>query len=152
MKNIKEKVLAIYEKNRRFVPVIAFFGGFIWDAVALGRAVKTFDLVRLGFYFTVALVFLILLSASLESTDQRVAKERNAISQKASDLRAFALSRDLSDTWRFRFSYVVQFCFGGLFSAMIVCYFKSSGSILALVFVGVLAIFFVSNEFLQKSY
>lgn len=151
MEKLKQKLQPIFNKYRRVIPVVAFFGGFIWDAVALGRSVKTFDLLRLGLYFTVAFIFLILLSATLEGVGKN-SKERNAFFQKISQIRSYALDRNLSSKWRFRFSYVLQFCYGGLFSALVVCYFKSSGSVIALLFVGMLSVFFVSNEFLQKSY
>ena len=39
------------------------------------------------------------------------------------------LDREWSPVWKARFTWAVQFLFGGLFSALVVCYFKSSGSL-----------------------
>lgn len=150
-----EKFKTAFEKVRRFVPAVAFVGGFGWDSFTLGRLVQTSDLAILGLYYAVALVFLLLLSATAEDTTTINAEEtssRNKLAAKISKARRFALSRNFTDKWKFRFSYVVQFCFGSLFSALVVCYFKSSGSIAALVLVAMLAALLVLNEFLQKSY
>jgi hypothetical protein len=62
------------------------------------------------------------------------------------------LDREWSAEWRQRFSWAVQFCFGSLFSALVVCYFKSSGSLASFILVILLAILLVGNEFLQKKY
>lgn len=62
------------------------------------------------------------------------------------------LDREWSEAWKNRFSWAVQFCFGSLFSALVVCYFKSSGSIASLFLVVLLAVLLVGNEFLQKKY
>jgi hypothetical protein len=62
------------------------------------------------------------------------------------------LDREWSETWKQRFTWAVQFFFGGLFSALVVCYFKSSGSLASFLLVILLAILLVGNEFLQKKY
>ena len=62
------------------------------------------------------------------------------------------LDREWSDVWKDRFSWMVQFCFGSMFSALVVCYFKSSGSLASLILVTVLAVLLVGNEFLKKKY
>lgn len=62
------------------------------------------------------------------------------------------LDREWSEVWKKRFSWAVQFCFGSMFSALVVCYFKSSGSIASLILVILLAVLLVGNEFLQKKY
>lgn len=62
------------------------------------------------------------------------------------------LDREWSEVWKQRFSWAVQFCFGSLFSALVVCYFKSSGSLASFILVILLAVLLVGNEFLQKRY
>lgn len=139
----------LFLKIKAFMPAIAFVGGFTWDSLTLGQLVKSSDLFILLVYYLVALVFLLLLSASsiiLPSIESQLPVTR------LQKIRFFALGRDFGDTWKNRFSYVVQFCFGSLYSALVICYFKSSGSLATLFFVLLLAGLLVLNEFIQKRY
>lgn len=111
-----------YKRLTRFFPVIAFLGGFVWDSVTLGAIVQSSDLWLLFGYWAVAFGVLVILG-------------RNPV-----------------EKWRSKLTFVVQFCFGSLFSALVVFYFKSSGSIYALLFVVVLAGILISNEFLKDRY
>lgn len=120
----------LYQKTKKVLPVASFFGGFAWDSVTLGKLVQTSDLAFLFVYYVASFVALILLSAG----------ERSVFKFAA------------SDKWQGRFTYAVQFCFGSLFSALVVCYFKSSATIGAFCLVAILAAFLVANEFLQKRY
>ena len=137
----------LIQKIRVLLPAIAFVGGFTWDSFTLGKIVKSSDLLILLAYYLVALVFLLLLSSS--SLAFELQNEKRSLYKR---LHAFALERDYGDSWRYRFSYVVQFCFGSLYSALVVFYFKSSGSLGSLFFVVILAVLLVLNEFLQKHY
>lgn len=148
----KDKITSSYGRVKRFVPAIAFLGGFIWDTFSFGNVIKGTSFALLSLYFVVSLVILLLLSATTKGVIKEYDLNRSKFAQKISELRDFALFRDWSDTWRYRFSYIVQFCFGSLCSALTVCYFKSSGSLATLLIVALLAILLVTNEFLQKSY
>ena len=121
---------SVVQKIRKFFPAAAFFGGFTWDSITLGKLVQTTDLAILLLYYVASLVFLLLLAAEPGKF----------------------LNRAWSEKWQNRFTYAVQFCFGSLFSALVVCYFKSSGSFGAFFLVALLAVFLVANEFLQQSY
>ena len=46
---------------RRWAPALAFLGGFVWDAVTLGRSIKSIDLVILLGYLIGAAVILVLI-------------------------------------------------------------------------------------------
>lgn len=81
-----------------------------------------------------------------------VGYESTAIPANAIVVEHRFLDREWSEAWKNRFSWAVQFCFGSLFSALVVCYFKSSGSIASLILVILLAFLLVGNEFLQKKY
>lgn len=83
---------------------------------------------------------------------QNVGYESTAIPENAIIVQHRFLDREWSESWKQRFTWAVQFCFGGLFSALVVCYFKSSGSLASLLLVILLAILLVGNEFLQKKY
>ena len=83
---------------------------------------------------------------------KNVGYESTAIPENAIVVRHRFLDREWSEAWKQRFTWAVQFCFGGLFSALVVCYFKSSGSLASFLLVILLAILLVGNEFLQKKY
>ena len=83
---------------------------------------------------------------------KNVGYESTAIPENAIVVRHRFLDREWSEAWKQRFTWAVQFFFGGLFSALVVCYFKSSGSLASFLLVILLAILLVGNEFLQKKY
>ena len=234
------------KKIEKFIPAIAFLGGFAWDSITLGQMVYGSDILILLAYYTGALILVILLSAQLEHPEgwtkerlqalaeaqakpkqntssattppkthapvetaveskfkkaasllaekapakaieaanraaqeakdaaakasaqakdaavkakdaaskfaKNVGYESTAIPENAIVVRHRFLDREWSETWKQRFTWAVQFCFGGLFSALVVCYFKSSGSLASFLLVILLAILLVGNEFLQKKY
>jgi len=107
---------------RRFLPAIAFFCGFIWDAVTMGKTVSFFDLLILTAYFFATGIILIL------------------------------LGREIKPEWHNGFTFMLQFSFGGLFSALVVFYFKSAGSLYTFIVVIALVLLLVANEYLEKSY
>lgn len=107
---------------RRFLPALAFFCGFTWDSVTMGRVVSFLDLLILTTYYLGAgLVFVLLV-------------------------------REVKPQWNNWFTFLIQFFFGGLFSALVVFYFKSSGSFYTFVVVVGLVILLVANEFLAERY
>lgn len=82
----------------------------------------------------------------------KVGIENTAIPENAIVVEHHFLDREWSPVWKDRFTWALQFFFGGMFSALVVCYFKSSGSIASFVLVILLAILLVGNEFLKKHY
>jgi hypothetical protein len=107
---------------RRFLPGLAFICGFTWDSVTMGRVVSFYDLLILTTYYFGAGLILIL------------------------------LVREVKPQWQNWFIFLIQFLFGGLFSALVVFYFKSSGSLYTFLVVIFLALMLVSNEFIGKRY
>lgn len=150
----------VVQKIEKFFPAIAFLGGFGWDSITLGTGIDNSDIVFLVAYYTGAFILITLLSAHVLSNlpaettsttnDVPIANQNENISRKKK--RKYFLDREWSDVWRKRFSWAVQFCFGSMFSALVVCYFKSSGSFATLILVVLLAVLLVCNEFLQKRY
>lgn len=107
---------------RRFMPAIAFFCGFTWDSVTMGRVVSFFDLLVLTtYYFGAGLVLVLMV-------------------------------REVKPQWKNWFNFLLQFFFGGLFSALVVFYFKSSGSLYTFFVVAGLVMLLVANEFIAKKY
>lgn len=107
---------------RKFFPAAAFLGGFVWDALTLGRSIATIDLVILLGYYIVAGAILVLIGRQVR----------------------FRLSRYLN--------YALQFLFGGIFSALVIFYFLSSSVLPGFIFVSALLGLLLANEFLEKQY
>lgn len=82
----------------------------------------------------------------------KVGLEKTAIPQNAIIVEHHFLDREWSPVWKARFTWALQFFFGGISSALVVCYFKSSGSLASLILVILLAMLLVGNEFLKKHY
>ena len=121
---------------RRFYPVAAFFAGFIWDALTIGQRVRPLDFVRLGGFLAGAA----LLAWWLARRDAR------AVLPPSSDA-----------GWRLRLGWqlpylAVQFFFGGIFSALFILYFKSSGHFGAWLVALLLGSLLVANEFAGERY
>lgn len=104
------------------LPAAAFLGGFVWDALTLGRAIRPVDLLILCGYFLGAATILVLMGRRVE----------------------FRGSSKLN--------LVLQFLFGGMFSALVVLYFLSSSAAKSFVVVAGLAVMLVTNEFLGEAY
>jgi len=124
---------------RRLYPVVAFFGGFIVDALTLGKRVRVFDFWLLGAYLAGAAVFIVWLA-------WRDARE------KEPPLPAANLKGHVA---RFRWQapyLLVQFFFGSIFSALFILYFKSSGHLGAWLTAGMLGGLLVANEFVGDRY
>lgn len=123
----------------RLFPLLAFFGGFLWDALTLGRRVRVDDFYMLGAYLLAAAVLIQWLArryhrglvAPAPGTEWR---------QRLAQLR-----------WHAPYL-LVQFCFGGIFSALFILYFKSSGYLGSWLTAAVLGGLLVANEFLGERY
>lgn len=119
---------------RRALPAIAFFAGFLWDALTLGRSVGAMDLWLLTGYLAGAAGLLWYLG------HRRARPDAPPTNQPPT-------------WWRESGPYLLlQFLFGGLFSALFIFYFKSSGYLLATAWALCLGALLVANEFLEDQY
>ena len=142
------------ERARRALPAVAFFGGFLWDAFTLGRSVGSMDLWILSGYLALAAGILWFLGRREALAAGQLSAETSAIAetlpQAATTSAAVA---DVRPWWRESGPYLLlQFCFGGLFSALFIFYFKSSSHFLALLLALALGGLLVANEFLEDRY
>lgn len=132
------------EKLRRALPAVAFFGGFLWDALTLGQSVGTMDLWILAGYLAGAAGILWHLG------------RREALAATAAATQPAPAPIDTAATapgWRESGPYLLlQFFFGGLFSALFIFYFKSSSHLLAIAWALGLGVLLVANEFLENRY
>lgn len=134
------------QRARRFMPAVAFFGGFLWDSITIGRKVGAADLWMLAGYLAVAAAILWFLGrhaalATVQPTPKTAAEA------------VIAPTDIVQPWWRVSGPYLLlQFCFGGLFSALFIFYFKSSSHFLALLMALTLGGLLVANEFLEDRY
>ena len=127
-----------------FFPVLFFFGGFIWDAVTIGRNVATSDLVTFVAYLLLAGLILFVIGRP----SYVLADTSNPPSWLPSLLHA---------TYR-RLHYphfpyfLLQFIYGNLLSSLFILYFKSANHWLAWVMTIIMAGLLVANEFIENEY
>lgn len=131
--------IATVKLLRRFYPLAAFLCGFVWDALTIGQRVRVVDLWRLG-AFLLGAGLLLLWLASRESRRARA---------PAAEKGWRACLRGLR--WQAP-NLLLQFFFGGIFSALFILYFKSSGHLGSWLTAAFLGILLVGNEFAGKRY
>jgi hypothetical protein len=129
--NSKEKILgsrAFIQKHERLIPVISFFAGFTWDSITITRIDEVSDNLIIGLYLILLGVLIIL---TLKSEKSR-------------------LKKPLLIKYSHWYPIGIQFFLGGLFSAYVVFYFKSASFTKTAIFLGLLIILLISNEFLKS--
>lgn len=127
---------------RRFYPLAAFLGGFVWDLLTIGQRVRVFDLWRLGAFLLGAGLLVLWLA-------WRNSREPAEPAEPAGET-----------GWRGRFAglawqapyLLLQFFFGGIFSALFILYFKSSGHLGTWLTAAFLGTLLVGNEFAGRRY
>jgi len=111
-----------YPRLARSLPALAFFGGFIFDALTLGRQIIPIDFVILtGYYLICAAILLV-------------------------------IGREIEHRWEGYQVVALQFFFGGLFSAVVILYFLSSSEIGGFTLVAGLTVLLIANEFVEHRY
>ena len=122
---------------QRFYPPAAFLAGFVWDALTIGQRVKTVDFWRLGAFLLGAAVLALWLA-------RREARELSP--------------PPAANGWRGQLAQVswqapyllLQFFFGGIFSALFILYFKSAGHLGSWLMAAFLGFLLIGNEFAGK--
>jgi hypothetical protein len=155
LNKLREK--SAVKKTEKFFPAFAFLGGFSWDSMTIGSKVYGTDLVILFLYYLLALVSIYFIATRI-SVESKNVSSGEIFYGDDSDVEIYQnffgklLNRGWSSAWIKRLTCVVQFCFGNLYSALVICYFKSSGSIASFTIVLILAALLVGNEFLKEKY
>ena len=129
--NFKHKILdsrAFVQKHQRFLPVFSFFAGFTWDSMTITRIDNVSDNLIIGLYLILLGILIIL---TLQSDQNR-------------------LKRPLLTKYSHWYPTGIQFFLGGLFSAYVVFYFKSASFTKTALFLGLLVLLLVANEFLKE--
>jgi len=128
---LKDKIFisrAFVKKHERFIPVVSFFAGFIWDSVTITRIDEVSDNLIICLYLLL-LGFLIILT--LQNEHDR-------------------LEKPLFIKYSHLYPTGIQFFLGGLFSTYVVFYFKSASFTKTAIFLGLLVLLLVANEFLKN--
>ncbi len=124
-KLVKDKAEQTYRRYEKYIPIIAFVGGFIYDSLTLTRIDLMLDNVILLCYTILAGVLLAVWGA---------VKRRRLCHP--------AIIAKLD--W---IVFGINFLFGSLLSSYVVFYFKSAGVGKSYLFVGMLVVLMVANEF-----
>ena len=129
---------------RAYLPAIAFFGGFLWDALTIGRTVAPSDLWILAGYLAGAAGILWWLGHRRHTLSAIVSAEGVPIPVPPATV--------LATLWERAPFLLLQFLFGGLFSALFILYFKSSSHLTAVLWSLGLGGLLVANEFIDDKY
>lgn len=125
-----EPIKNFYGRFERPISSFSLVLGFIFDALTLKRVDTLFEnLVIFGYLFIIG-IFIILIHLKESETGGE---------------------KDPSKS-HFWYVNILQFCFGGVFSAFLVLYFRSADILVAWPFIALLAIIFIANEFLKQHY
>jgi len=116
----------LYRRYERYIGVIVFAVGFIWDSFTMVRIDNVIDIVILLFYLT-ALAIMIFFTLRRQS---------------GHNLPNWACKLEPYFLW------AMQFAFGGLFSSYVIFYFKSASWTRTQFFFIILVCLLVGNEFL----
>lgn len=124
---LRPRLLALYRRHQRRLPLATFSLGFVWDAATLNRIDRTTDNLILLAYLTGLAAMIIVTLRSLR-TPIRV--------------RWIAGIQP-------HFAWAMQFLIGGLLSSYVVFYFKSASWTQTQVFFVLLVSLLIGNEFLE---
>lgn len=123
-----------------FFPVIFFFGGFLWDALTIGRNVAYSDLITFFVYLGIAAAILFTIGSP------------RFILADAAKLPNWLAALYKRFYWQNLPYFLLQFMFGNLLSSLFILYFKSANHWLAWLMSIVLGIMLVANEYLENEY
>ena len=123
------KIKKIYDKYERYITPGAFFAGFVWDTFTLRIDLWLQNLQFVTSLFVAGASILFINAYKADRIHWRGAE----MLSKFTPL-------------------ILQFIFGGLFSAFIIFYFRSGSLAAAWPFILLLVFFFVGNEIFRKKY
>jgi Protein of unknown function (DUF2914) len=147
-------------------PAIAFFGGFLWDAFTLGRSVTSFDLIFLLSYLVAAAILLVIMGRRGNRHGPVASPEaglgnRQDFTGDGNAAQPEPLPRaGVTDHFKSFLDWIkgeglaftLQFCYGSLFSALVIFYFLSSSYLPGIFVVIGLVVLLCLNEFLEGQY
>lgn len=124
------KIKDFFQKNERWLTPVALAGGFVLDNLTIRRSDLLIENVVVGIYFFVILVGLVLWQ-KIESFPRK--------SVRSTEIQSITFL-------------IVQFAFGGLFSALTVFYIKSASILVSWPFLLLLFGGMIATEYLKKHF
>ncbi len=123
-----------------FFPALFFFGGFLWDALTIGRNVAYSDLITFFVYLGISagILFTIGSPRFILADPTKLPKWLQVIYKRL--------------YWENLPYFLLQFMFGNLLSSLFILYFKSSNHWLAWLMSIILGAMLVANEYLEDEY
>jgi hypothetical protein len=118
------------ERHERTISLFTLVGGFIFDFFTLQRVDFLLDNIFIMLYLAISGTGIILINL------YEVGRLRGGFIEKIHELLTF----------------LIQFCFGGLFSAFVIFYSRSAAFLTSGVFIAILLILFIGNEFIKTKY
>lgn len=153
---VLQRSAPLFLRARAVFPAFAFFGGFLWDAVTLGRSIQTLDLCILLAYQAAAGGILIWMGR--RGSMRGGAAPVPGAGPTAPDASVIA-AQDAAPPSGFKAwlradgpAFALQFLFGSLFSALTIFYFLSSSYLPGFLLVSALVALLILNEFLESHY
>ncbi len=126
-RTIRSRAERLFRKYEKYSGMAIFSLGFIWDSLTLTRVDSIMDNLVLLLYLIIIAIMIIL---TLRHQGGRI------LPQWIQKLQP-------------RFSWVMQWCFGGLFSSYVIFYFKSASWTRTQFFFLILVFLWIGNEFLE---
>jgi hypothetical protein len=128
LERARERAAALYERHGKYLPLVFFVSGFIWDSLTLTRVDNLVDNLILLAYLLLLGLLIVLLNMTGEDT----------------------VRTPLLEKYRRFYPLGIQFFLGGLFSSYVVFYFQSASWSKTSLFLLVLVFLLVGNEFLEN--
>src|SRR5512137_482280 len=120
-------LVRLYCKHEKYVPLLVFATGFIWDTFTMTRVDSLLDHIILSGYASAIGIMIVF------TLRRQVGKSGPAWIQRLEP----------------HFLWAMQFAFGGLFSSFVIFYFKSVSWTRTLLFFILCVVLLVGNEFLH---
>ncbi|MEQ8713699.1 MAG: DUF2914 domain-containing protein [Cyclobacteriaceae bacterium] len=122
------KASSFLERNQKYLPILFFTGGFVFDSLTLGRVDRLYDLVVLSMHMSSLTVALYLFNLADDGKWQKTILGR----------------------FEKYFPYAIQFFFGALSSAYVIYFSRSVSVSKTASFFIILVVLLFANEFLKK--
>ncbi len=136
-------VQSLFHKLKTWGPTLGFLGGFFWDAITLGKNIQSLDLfLLLGYWLGAAILLYWMAHRPPNPEDPGEVDSLSTAKWKSILLWCRTESPH----------FILQFFFGGLFSALVIFYFKSAGNWTGYLLVFALATLMILNEIWDSHY
>lgn len=128
LERARQGLKTFYQKYEKYSDMTIFGVGFLWDSLTMTRVDSVIDNIILLFYQIIIGTFIIL----------TLRRQKGSVFPK------------WLEKIEPRFHWIMQFCFGGLFSSYVIFYFKSASFTRTQFFFLILVCLWIGNEFLRE--